>query len=1101
MTLIARDPSAASRRSPRPALMALALGLCATLALTGCGYLRVPLHSTPAGPDFTIAVSPSTATVTAGGSTPALSFTLTRLNGFTGSVTVTGAGPAGATCLPAACTVAIPGSTAANALQFSIPASALPGTETLTFTAASGSLQHVVTATITVVAASGSGGSSSGNPPVVPPGTPPIPVPSVAADQACAVPNPVTAPGYAATGFVPTGDPGPTGIAYDALHNQIFVTNFQLNEIDIVSPESMAISRRLPMPLPWGLDISADGQTLIVGTQSHYFYQVSTTTLCVTDREYFPIEPPVNYNLSPADPVAMADGSIVFGAFDPLSTETGFYRWSAQTGFTQPPGQGSLALSVGRVLPSGDRQHAILSGDDSGGYYGRFDLSTGAVVASEVAFGSQPFVLAVNQDATRVLLVNDCCGLEVTDGDFKPLAQYKVQYLGSAFAEPDFSKIYVQQDFTKTAEVFDSSLNPIGSIALPFSPISAFQTNLSARDGSHRLLSATAQGLALTSTAQLNPSRAADAAYPSIRFGVGDNAAMLPATTQNGFFTILNGGGFTANPSVRFAERTLSEPVPSASTTSENTIPMIATNFADGCADVQVLFPDGAFLVAPQAFCYAPVIDAVDGDAGPTTGGGTLTLFGRGFGSTTPTVTVGGVAATNVAISREYGQGIPFEMGSVTATVPPGPIGTADISISTSFGSTTLPTRYTYVQRQDTPLPSGAQPSQLLLDAPRSRILVTDSAHNQLLVYALGSGSLLQSVPTGPQPQGLALSPDGSKLLLATAGDYVVSVLDADSYAPLQHAVLPSSATTYLFTAPSGPPVQVIALVGNRAMVKTQAGYLQGSANPYSNPHVFDYDLNANTLTLHTLSLATQFGSDFAIAASADGNWAVLANQLYQVATGALLTDDTENLPFTDVTLASDGTTTVNGAGEVYDQSLHLQTQLSAPQQVAGLGLFEGFFPGIQLNATGSLLYRPTADHVRIYDVQHGILLRTVEVPGGIVGSLAYPLDLSRHLLAVHPAGQQFILVTAAGLSIFTTAQDPLTLRQATLQAGQLNLFGSGFTAQATLKVDQLEVPCTVASSTQLTASLPALNPGAHSVTVTNPDGSADTLTLAFVTN
>jgi DNA-binding beta-propeller fold protein YncE len=398
---------------------------------------------------------------------------------------------------------------------------------------------------------------------------------------------------------------------------------------------------------------------------------------------------------------------------------------------------------------------------------------------------------------------------------------------------------------------------------------------------------------------------------------------------------------------------------------------------------------------------------------------------------------------------------------------------------------------YTYAQRDDTALPAGAQPMQLILDAARARTLVIDAAHNQLLVYGPGTRGLLQSIPTGPNPQALTLTPDGSRLLLTTAGDYKISVLDADTYTTLEQAALPATIPdVFGNSSPVGPPVGVVALAGNKAVVKSKAGYLQVNGGAYSQPLLFDYDLSANTVTQDVLG-TYGFSEDFLVAASADGEYALFGSILRQVASGANLNPDTNVYFYGDVALSASGSITLVDA-TVLDSSARWQTSLEAPSPIPNPPFEESYFSGMQTNASGSLLFRPAADHVRIFDTSHGILARTVEVPDGVTGSQ------TQRLLAVDPQGQKFITITAAGISTFTFAADPLTVNSAAIAGSQLTVSGSGFQPGATVKIDLEETPCTVASSLRITASLTALASGEHSVTVTNPDGHVYTLSMAF---
>lgn len=1036
----------------------------------------------PPTPDFALSVAPVATTVVAGNAVPVYSFAVTPINGFTGPVTISWAPLTGFSCNAVPCTATVSTANASNGLQFNTAATLASGTYSLAFTGTSGTLSHTITASVVVTAQ------------VPPPPPPPL---------LCAAAVPPIAPADSSTGFVYTGDPAPTGVVYDALHNRIFASNLQLNEIDVISPEALTIVARLPVPQPAGLDISADGTTLIIGTRTHYFYRATTDTLCITDRHYLTINPPLNNDLSPMYPTALADGSVLFAAYDVASTAQSVYLWTAAGGFTEAFPSGFPAYSVRNIIPSTDRMHAFISEDDSGGAFARYDVGGGTLVRT-VSFGSQPQVLAVNTDGSRVLVNLDCCGITLTDDSFNILGSYKGLRVGSATAEPDFSRFYFTNatagSTTGSITVTDGTLNPIGSMSAPFNPIiTSVNSQFRGFDGEHRILALATDGISLLNTSQLNPLLANGALVPTFEASGSMYGAAQPSVPQNGFQTQLSGGDFTMQPtSVLFTDNNLSEAA-SGISLAPSGVDVTAPSFPSGCADVAMAFPSGFSAFAPQAYCYTPSVYVVDGDSGPTTGGSTLTLYGIGFGTQSPGVSVGGAVSPQVTLTQSYAQGIPIALSSLKVTVPPGNFGPADITVTTSFGSTTLAHAFNYVQRADHPLPSGTSPYQLLLDASRGRVLITDAANSQLLVYDESSGALLQSVPTGPTPQGISLTPDGTRLLLLTAGDYKLSVLDAGSYSMQQQVTLPASTQSVFGLSAAGPGIQVGAMAGNKAYVLTQAGYLQGPAGAFSFTFVYDYDLGTNSVTPDPINKTYLLGgAGYYMASSADGSAALLGGQLSHGVGTALTPPDTTLPGYGDMSLANDGHV-ASMTVQLFDSSNRWQMSVSASSSQTP-STSEVYFYGAQFNATGSLYYRETAEHIRIFDVEHGDLVRTLEVPGGLSGQPGTNITYPTRLLALDPGGREIITVTPAGLSTFTFASDPLSVAQATVSGGMLTITGSGFSSSSTVNIGTLTVPANFIDANHLTVTLPALASGNHSVTVTAPNAIPYTLQLAFTT-
>ena len=108
--------------------------------------------SSAPSPDFTIAVSPGSLSLTTGAAGSALSVKAIAMNGFTGTVNVAIAGlPAGVTANPASLNLT-PG-TAQN-VTVTAGSSAKAGTATLTLTATSGELSHTASVTETVSSSS-----------------------------------------------------------------------------------------------------------------------------------------------------------------------------------------------------------------------------------------------------------------------------------------------------------------------------------------------------------------------------------------------------------------------------------------------------------------------------------------------------------------------------------------------------------------------------------------------------------------------------------------------------------------------------------------------------------------------------------------------------------------------------------------------------------------------------------------------------------------------------------------------------------------------------------------------------------------------------------
>jgi hypothetical protein len=103
--------------------------------------------------DFTLAINPTSLTLTSGALGQGTAVTATAVNGFSGTVSVSVAGlPAGVTVAPATLTLAVG---TPQMLTFTAAANAVAGTSSVSVTGVSGGLTHTATLTLTVAAPAG----------------------------------------------------------------------------------------------------------------------------------------------------------------------------------------------------------------------------------------------------------------------------------------------------------------------------------------------------------------------------------------------------------------------------------------------------------------------------------------------------------------------------------------------------------------------------------------------------------------------------------------------------------------------------------------------------------------------------------------------------------------------------------------------------------------------------------------------------------------------------------------------------------------------------------------------------------------------------------
>ncbi len=147
-------------------------------------------------------------------------------------------------------------------------------------------------------------------------------------------------------------------------------------------------------------------------------------------------------------------------------------------------------------------------------------------------------------------------------------------------------------------------------------------------------------------------------------------------STAGGTVVTIHGTNFVSGATVTFGGTPATGVTFGASTSLTATAPAHAA----GNAAVVVTNPDSQNATFNSFTYTAPVlaIAGIEPSAGPPAGGNVIEIIGSGFGST-PSVTVGGVAATNVQV---------IDAVTLKATVPAHAAGAVDVAVTA--GSTTV---------------------------------------------------------------------------------------------------------------------------------------------------------------------------------------------------------------------------------------------------------------------------------------------------------------------------------------------------------------------------------------------------------------------------
>jgi hypothetical protein len=74
----------------------------------------------------------------------------------------------------------------------------------------------------------------------------------------------------------------PTEAFYDETRKLLYVSNPNLNEVEVLSGADLSIITRVNVPQPMGIDQMSDGKTLVVGSWTQGIFTIDQGTLAVT---------------------------------------------------------------------------------------------------------------------------------------------------------------------------------------------------------------------------------------------------------------------------------------------------------------------------------------------------------------------------------------------------------------------------------------------------------------------------------------------------------------------------------------------------------------------------------------------------------------------------------------------------------------------------------------------------------------------------------------------------------------------------------------------------------------------------------------------------
>ena len=899
-------------------------------------------------------------------------------------------------------------------------------------------------------------------------------------------------------------DMGVTGAAYDATRKLVFATAWQLNEVLVFSSTDGTLKATIPVLLPLGIDESADGTKVYVGTFGPNIVLIDPDTLQVTSQ--VPGPPPGaglnSIGCGPAKIVALANGKAVVldecllsESFGSTGTEAFLWEPTAGTFSSLTSANFSLPGSIGR---SANRNKAFATGlAPRSAAILVYDTATDTSTVLTTSDGNTNFnSVAMNADGSQFAMADALSlGVSVYDGQLQFLTNVPLFNMSAVpvffVYSLDGKTIYVVSgvDGLQCAVALDASTFALLGVAP--SPIASGVPY--AIDETGMIFEASDRGMAF-----LDASNPGAVKLPTPFLNALANPLLsITAPTQ-----IMAGGlNFSASDTyqVYFGGAPASAGTPMGTGTTVNAQGFLVTTapagVTPGPANVTVTRPDGWMQIAPDGATFGPTILAVDANAGPPSGGSQIVIYGYGLNGPNTQVMIGGSAAT---ISEAIGPGFispfPYPMDAIYLVTPAGLPGPADVTITTPAGSTTMTGGFQYLASANA-YPKGGALNQIVYDKGRQQLYVSNTSANEVEVFSLSSGKFLAPINVGNQPLGLALTPDGSLLAVANAGDGTVWAINPDSgTATAKYGALTASDAG---AACAGQVWQIAPLGAHGMLVDVNCTALEQAGVIHT--------LDLSTGLLGTMKLPLGSGLDV-FQSAPDGSVVALADAVGGV---TLLNATTLGIlqggvAYADVAIDADVNRLVSGF-TVYDNSLafigfpnEIDYLASGPNASTNL-------VGEKLNPSGSLLFvpqqtvqpapHPLMEGVDIFDVHRQRRALRVALPDPLPGTM--------NEMALDETGTKMFLISNTGITVAQLQAAPLSIASVSPATGgvgtQVTIRGSGFASNTSVTIGTTPVNTVFVDQNTLQAVVPTLTPGPVRVSVSNPQGNPYSFDAAFV--
>jgi hypothetical protein len=1028
----------------------------------GCGGAGSGAPASPPttgpGPDFSIAIQPASLWLMLSSSSQ-LQITVAPQNGFMGTISVS------ANSLPSGVTVspALPQNISSSGLTLSIAATgnATAGNYTVSFSASGGNLQHFANLALTLAA-----------------------------------PQAGTFPGNR-TNWVRLGS-NPIAVYYDAPRNHVLASLPAMNRVEVIDPTTGSPLSSIPVSVsnnePNGVWLASasnlsgtlDGKSLLVLGAGH----VATIDLAsglVVQQQAIPMAIPLGSTTpSPISPVfltAASGGHMIFGSWG----DSSFYNWDG-VGATASRHSISDLYSFDRSF---DGTKVLVASGDTSGAYQLLDVASD-IVTLQSAYSNATIMTVRGNPVRSEWAIANSNGVDFRDANLNLIANIPESFVGSlTYWGTCYSAdgkylyfVYAPNGLPYLITINTSSYTVVGTAPATGTDVAYFRREPpewieqpAAADTTGLVFGLGEKGLVIDDgTYQANPGQATNSDFAIL---ANPDSGPLAGSTAVEIVTQT----YSVQPDVWFGTQRASgalDPTGQvAAITPAASVP--------GPVNIKLFPPDGYAHVMPQAFSYGTLVTSVRNSVCADGGGCNVDVFGFGlFGSQSnqTTVTIGGNSAPVQSVHYfNADEAYPYPLQYVTVTAPSGLAGRADVAVKSSVGQSSLPGGFLYALSLQT-YPSSQTYNALLFDDKRG--ILYASTNSQIVRFSLGSSNFLAPITppslTGQnQFQGMCLTPDGSRLVVANKQDVSVALIDPDNPSSAQAIPVPINGPN------TGGPFFVAAASDGNVLIS-----ISGISGPWTGPL---FALNLSTLQVQPLTIPNVFTGDGPrLSATSDGGTILIRPYQGQI---GMWSDSTQKYTPAMDNFAGEGVGTAAADGNVFAIGLGFigpdgssTIGLAVPDELGG---FQSFFPNdAALNDSGSLLFAPLGAQLFIFDTKHGDLLRSVALPNHV--------NVWAKVIALDSTGEHVFLSDSHGLTVLTLAAAPLAIGSVSpslvpATGGTIvKVRGSGFQIGSTVIIGGKSASVSFVDANTLQVTTPANPSGAALMIIQNPGGESYTL-------